>query len=525
MADLEVPVLIVGGSLVGMSTALLLAHLGVKAMVVEHHRGTAIHPRAAMINQRTMEILRVVGVEQIVRTRSEQQFVQDGGIVAVESLAGKELAAHIPNLNEGVRDVSPTVRLFITQSLLEPLLKSRAQDMGAQLRFGTEMLSFQQDSQGVTAQIRNRDTGDIDTVRARYMVGADGSHSRVRHQLGIALNGRGVLSHSVTIYFRAHVEPLLRGRSLSVILVRNPVLRGFFRIEKPFESGFLVVNTVGDPTNPNTDISTGLTNERCLEYLYAAFGTSAVPATIENVMHWKATADVADRLQEGRVFLAGDAAHVMPPYGGFGGNCGIHDAHNLAWKLAMVVKGQASEKLLATYEPERLPAGKLTTEQAYTRYVTREATYLGTDGMQPPENDLNIELGHRYHSSAVIPDSDENGRSHENPREAKGKPGSRAPHIWLRPDCSTLDLFGSKFVLLTGGDGASWAAAAPNLPVEVHRLDHAEFPEAYGISNSGAVLVRPDGFVAWRAKTADGASAHLLRGVLGQLVGLAPSRV
>jgi hypothetical protein len=173
-------------------------------------------------------------------------------------------------------------------------------------------------------------------------------------------------------------------------------------------------------------------------------------------MHWKATADVAERVQDGRVFLAGDAAHVMPPYGGFGGNCGIHDAHNLAWKLAMVVKGHAAESLLSTYEPERMPAGKFTTEQAYTRYVTREATYLGTEGMQPQENDLNIELGHRYHSSAVIPEPYENGCSHENPREAKGKPGSRAPHVWLSEDVSTLDLFGSRFVLLTGGAGALW---------------------------------------------------------------------
>jgi hypothetical protein len=226
-----------------------------------------------------------------------------------------------------------------------------------------------------------------------------------------------------------------------------------------------------------------------------------------------------ERVQDGRVFLAGDAAHVMPPYGGFGGNCGIHDAHNLAWKLAMVVKGQAAGSLLSTYEPERMPAEKFTTEQAYTRYVTREATYLGTEGMQPQENDLNIELGHRYHSSAVIPEPDENGCSHENPREAKGKPRSRAPHVWLSQDVSTLDLFGSKFVLLTGGGGVSWLTATSTLPIDAHRLEQTEFPEAYGITDTGAVLVRPDGFVAWRAKTAGSASAELLKGVLGRLLG------
>src|SRR5579859_5941266 len=146
MADLEVPVLIAGGSLVGMSAALLLAHHGVPALTVEYHRATAIHPRAALITQRTMEVLRTVGIEQIVREESEKQFVQDGAIMAVETLAGREIAYFIPNLNEGVRDVSPTIRLFITQKLLEPLLQQRARDLGADLRFATELVSFEQDS-------------------------------------------------------------------------------------------------------------------------------------------------------------------------------------------------------------------------------------------------------------------------------------------------------------------------------------------------------------------------------------------
>src|SRR6266540_1479641 len=151
MAEYDVPVLIVGGSLVGMSTALLLGHYGVRALAVEHHRGTAIHPRAAQISQRTMEIFRTVGVEQIVRRTSDEQFVQDGAIMAVETLAGKELAWFIANLNEGVRDVSPTERVFISQSLLEPLLRARAEELGATLRFATDVVSFDQDGEGVTA--------------------------------------------------------------------------------------------------------------------------------------------------------------------------------------------------------------------------------------------------------------------------------------------------------------------------------------------------------------------------------------
>jgi 2-polyprenyl-6-methoxyphenol hydroxylase-like FAD-dependent oxidoreductase len=165
--DIETPVLIVGGSLVGMSTALLLAHHGVPALMVEHHRGTAIHPRAALINQRTMEIFRTVGVEQIVMQKSDEQFDQDGAVMSVETLAGKEIAYFIPNLNEGVRDVSPAVRVFITQSLLEPLLKTRAQQLGAQLRYSTEMISFEQDAAGVSALIHDRDSGKTQTVRAQ----------------------------------------------------------------------------------------------------------------------------------------------------------------------------------------------------------------------------------------------------------------------------------------------------------------------------------------------------------------------
>lgn len=487
--EIQVPVLVVGGSLVGMSAAMLLGHYGVRSLVVEHHRGTAIHPRAAQITQRSMEILRTVGVEQIVTQKSGEQFVQDGAIMAVETLAGKELAYFIANLNEGIRDVSPCERVFISQSLLEPLLKTRAEELGAELRFGADMTDFAEEPDGIRAHIRHRDTGETTVVRARYMIAADGAHSRVRERLGIRMNGRGAFSNSVTIYFRANVAPLLRGRNLSVIYVNNAELRGFFRFEKPFESGFLAVNAIGDPDHPIADVSTGLTDAACMDMVHVALGSRDVPVTIENVMHWKASAESAETYQCGRIFLAGDSAHVMPPNGGFGGNTGIQDAQNLAWKLAAVLNGSAGPELLATYDQERRPVGAFTTEQAYSRYVVRTAPYLGTAGIQPVAGDLDIEMGYGY---------DPAGPLHENPRESKGRPGTRAPHVWLGDGRSTLDLFGRNWVVV-----ATSKAAAGDAPpgAEVHVIPDAGVAEAYGISGGGAVIVRPDGFVSRRILT------------------------
>lgn len=527
MPDIEVPVLIAGGSLVGLSTALFLGHHGVRSLAVEHHQGTAIYPRAAQLYQRTMEILRSVGIEQLALEKSEEQFVQDGAVMAVETLAGKELAWYVPNLNEGVRDVSPSVRVFLTQKLLEPLLKQRAEALGAELRFGTDMISVEQDSDGVTAVVQERESGRTTNVRARYLVAADGAHSRIRERLGIPLRGHGELSKSITIYFRGNVGPLLRGRNLSVIYVYNNDLTGFFRIEKPFDSGFLAVNSVGPPERPNPDVWANLTDERCQELIRASLGVRDVPITIENVMKWQATADWAERFQDGRIFLAGDAAHAMPPTGGFGGNTGVQDAHNLAWKLALVLKGTAGTELLSTYDAERRPVGEFTVEQAYSRYVTRWAPYLGTEGIQPMANDLDVDLGYRYRSAAVIPDGVDDGRTVEPTRETRGRPGTRAPHLTIERDgraISTLDLFGRNFVLLTGQEGGAWraygaqAARDARLDVDFHQIATPGFSEAYGITPSGAVLVRPDGMIAWRAQTASGASDSTLYAVLSAIL-------
>jgi len=534
MADIEVPVFIVGSSLVGLSTAMLLGHHGVRSLAVEYHRGTAIHPRAAQTSQRTMEICRQVGLEQIVRKKSEEQFVQDGGVLAVETLVGGPIAHYIADLNEGVRDVSPTVRVFLSQDALEPQLRKRAEELGAELRFATEMVSFEQDAQGVNAVIRERDSGKTQTVRAQYMVAADGAHSRVRQRLGIRMLGHGTFSKSITIYFRARLAPLVEGHKWAVVYVLNRQLSGFFRFEKPFEKAFLGVFTVGDPENPVMDVSTGLTEQRSVELVRRAIGTDSIPIAIENIMHWEASANTAEKFQDGRLFIAGDAAHVMPPNGGFGGNTGVQDAHNLAWKLALVLQGLAGPRILSTYESERLPLGAFTVEQAYSRYVLRSAANMNRDGLQPVAPDLNIEMGYIYRSEAIVLEDRNDSRLHENPRDSKGTPGTRAPHFWLQrrgEQISTLDLFGRNFTVLAGPEGDAWTEAARDgakplgIDLDVHQIGQngltdpsGGFAAAYGIATSGAVLVRPDGFVAWRMKTGDSPSAERIRIALTTLL-------
>ena len=524
MTERDTPVLVVGGSLVGMFAAALLARHGIPPLVVERHPGSAIHPRAAMIYQRTMEIIRALGIEDPVRRESYRRFEPDGAIMSVESIAGNELNWDIPTLNEFVKDLSPTERLFITQNALEPMLAPRARALGADIRFNTELVSFAPDGDGVSAVIRDRATKEETRVRARYLIGADGNRSAVRQQLGIAMRGRGVLSKSITIYFRANIAPLMRGRNLSVIMVRNETFRGFFRLEKPFESAFLVVNSFGDPAAPNAD-TWSLDEDACREFVRSGLGVET-PITIDSIQKWECMADVADRFRDGRVFLAGDSAHLMPPYGGFGGNTGIQDAQNLAWKLALVLKGVADPALLDTYEPERRPIAAMTAAQAHTRYVLRGAPHLAPAGMAPFINDAHIDLGYRYRSPAIFTDPDDDGATTEDPRQMRGRPGTRLPHVMLDRDggrVSTIDLVDMGFALFAGPDAQAWAEAATRAARDAG-VPCPVFPtgaacDAVGISTTGAVLVRPDNVVAWRAPAAGTAPAATMARVFSTLVG------
>ncbi len=306
------------------------------------------------------------------------------------------------------------------------------------------------------------------------------------------------------------------------------MLGGFFRLEKSSNRGFLVVNTVGDPhTDPvaGANAAADVSEARLVELVRAAAGDPGLKVEIEGCARWRCTSDVAERLQEGRIFLAGDSAHLMPPNGGFGGNTGIHDAHNLAWKLDLVLRGVAGPRLLDTYDAERRPVGRFTVDQAYARYVTRTAAYLKAKDAPPYEDDFKIELGYIYRSGAVLTEPGTPDKP-EDPHHSRGRPGTRAPHLWIQHGgrrVSTLDLLGHGFVVLAGPDGQAWAEAGARAAkttgaeVTVHQLG-PEVAEAYGLQTSGASLVRPDGFVAWRAPTAPADPAAALADALSRVL-------
>ena len=526
----EAPVLIAGGGLTGLAAASFLAKHGIRSIAVERLKESSPLPRAAFFHMRTMEMFRELGIEQRVREESAKEFVPDGALIAMDCISGRKLADIISNLNEGVDAVSPCRRWFLNQPRLEPILRERARTAGATVLQGTEITTLRQDKSGVVLGVRDVDGGNERELHGQYLIAADGGHSKVRELLGIGYQGRGAFSKSLTIYFTADLSPWLDEKPWSIIYVNNAVLAGFFRMNRSGRVGFLGVNTLGDPkkdpvaaVNAAADVS----EAHMIELVRAGVGKPDLAVKIDGYSRWRATAEVAQRFAYERTFIIGDAAHLMPPNGGFGGNTGIHDAHNLAWKLAQVIQGYASPRLLDSYASERMPVAHFTVEQAFSRYVARTAPWLqATQKTEPIAHDFDIEIGYLYGQDRV----------HADPRLTHGQPGSRLPHFWLDRDgarLSSIDLTG-RWLVLAGPAGEQWlgvaraaAAARRGLPLDAWCIGselgdlEGRFAASVGISPSGAVLVRPDGFVAWRADSLTTDPAAALREALGR--GLAAS--
>ncbi|MET8327805.1 FAD-dependent monooxygenase [Streptomyces sp. NPDC005181] len=515
--DHRVPVLIVGGSLVGLSASLFLGRLGVEHLLVEKHAATSTHPRGRGNNVRTMEVFRTAGVDQRIR-EAASVLADNHGILQAGSLTGDDQEWLFKEIDPGggLARFSPSGWCLCSQNDLEPVLLAQAREQGGDLRFSTELLSFDSDGSAVDAVLKNRETGEHTTVRADYLIAADGPRSPIREQLRIGQSGPGDLFHNVSITFRSKkLADVLGDRRFIVCYLTNPAADG----------ALLPVDNEQDwvfhaPWKPEQgETLEDFTAERCADHIRRATGAPDIDVEITGKAPWHAAERVADRYGSGRVFLAGDSAHEMSPTGAFGSNTGIQDAHNLAWKLAAVLRGEAGPGLLDTYEAERLPVARATSERASARSAEHSHPgYAPAPGVGGGKQGglLPVALGYRYVRGAVM------GVDPEQPvvprgMQLTGDPGSRAPHLWVRQSGerkSTLDLYERTFVLLCDGGDVAWRRAAARVADRLSlRLDAfgigpgsdlqpengADWAEAHGTTAEGAVLVRPDGFVAWRS--------------------------
>jgi 2-polyprenyl-6-methoxyphenol hydroxylase-like FAD-dependent oxidoreductase len=532
----HVPVLIVGAGGAGLSLSLLLLQQDVPSLLIERRSGISWVPRARNLNFRTLEVLRGLGLAAEVRaagTRISQ-------VIFKESLVSKQESTFDPGtLMDLPKDISPDVSgWYCPQSRLEPILLAAVRQRGGDVRYNTELVSFTQDDAGVTSTLEDRTIGQQYVIRSDYLIAADGAHSRIREALGIQSKGLGVLPEYFTfVYFRAPWHELVADHEADGFVIKNADVQGILLVATEDLGLFLITDRLAQ-----REFFEGFTTEHWKALLQKAIGKPDFPTEIVDVAHWQPAESVADQFQVGRVFLVGDAAHTMPAYKGLGVNTAIQSAQNLAWKLAAVHKGQAAQDLLATYQAERHPVGRFAAEQSLTGPGAAWLPKGTVSNQLPEEKDLPFFypiVGYRYRSQAVLSEDAAPVSQDEivllDREELTGLPGTRVPHLWLEREgqrISTLDLLDGSFVLLTGSDGTPWCEAAASVAgslgihLSAYRigpggdlldLEHG-WPARMGVSSDGAVLVRPDGFVAWRASTLASDPQPLLEQVLSRIL-------
>jgi 2-polyprenyl-6-methoxyphenol hydroxylase-like FAD-dependent oxidoreductase len=487
----SVPVLIAGGGSVGLIASVLLARHGVRSLVAERHPGTSILPRAFGINVRTMEIFRFLGLEDAIRA-AEVDVAGLPLLLAMQTMDGPVLES-VPFQNSGDPGdpawPSPTRVSFCAQDVLDPILVQALGQAGlAELRFGTEVTGVRPDPAGVTAELTDRRDGTRRVVRADYLIAADGANSSVREAIGIGMTGHDI-STEINVLFEADLSRQLGAKRAILYRLHNRWLPhgGLFRNIDGGNRWTMFTSDTGDARPARlTEIIRGCAGDPDLEVEILASGA------------WRKTALVADRFRAGPVFLAGDAAHRLTPAGGLGLNTGVQGAHNLAWKLAAVLNGWAGPDLLDTYEAEWRPVARRAVELSHR---------IETTGHRAASKMLGQMLGTAYQQGAYVPD----GTCPPDVADPvadyvpTARPGHRAPHYPL--SCggarrSTMDLFDGRFVALSPSerwcDAARDAGAALGVPVSAYVIADTAWAARYGVGQDGAVLVRPDGYVAWR---------------------------
>jgi 2-polyprenyl-6-methoxyphenol hydroxylase-like FAD-dependent oxidoreductase len=516
----HIPVLIVGGGPVGLALAGELGWRGITCELVEQTDGAITTPKMNEVSTRTMEFCRRWGIADAVR---HCPFPDDHplDVVFVTSLSGHELA-RMPRPPRAVQKAdghSPERQQICSQIWFDPILRSFAQSSpNVRLRYRTRLEAFEASAAGVTAELRHLDTGKREAITADYLVGCDGANSEIREALGIGLEGQGVLGHPLHLFFRAPDLLARCGRQPGVffLAIDRHGLWANIRVIDPANGlwRLMVLDSDGKQTPETVDRAA---------LLRRALGCP-VDVEWQGLSIWTRRSVVAERYSDGRVFLAGDAVHQLSPTGALGMNTGIGDAVDLGWKLAAVLDGWAGPGLLDCYDAERRPIGHRNVGMAAEFYIAHgefadgnaaidEDSEAGRVLRRSLGEDLarnvgrmfrtaGLQLGYRYESSPIcLSDGTPPFPDKAEKLVASARPGSRAPHAWLRDGRrSILDLFGRGFVLLRFGKtptvALEQAARRRGVALTVMDVDETEIRKLY---ERRLVLVRPDGHVAWRA--------------------------